>query len=50
MKAYLVSWIVGEDIFTHKIFLSEEKAKKYVEHMDETTEFGWITEELEVEE
>lgn len=48
MKGYVVFWVVGEDSFTHKVFLDETKAREYVDQMNKTTELGWFQEEVEV--
>jgi hypothetical protein len=48
MTAFLVSWIDGDDSFPYKIYVDKGKAKEFVKEMNETTEIGWVTEELEV--
>lgn len=50
MKIYVVFWSNGEETVTDKAFLSERKARAYVDYQNATDELGWHHEELEVEE
>jgi hypothetical protein len=51
MKAYVVYWTVGDgEYIVDKAFLDRDKARAYIEDKNATTEYGWIHDELEVEE
>jgi hypothetical protein len=50
MKVYVVFKYNAYEDMMEKIFFSEEKAKMYVEIMNETSNLGWMYVQKEVEE
>lgn len=48
MTIYVAYWNDGEEYIADKGFLDEGAASEYVKHKNETTEYGWIKEPLEV--
>jgi hypothetical protein len=50
MKVYVTFFIDAWETIMDKAFVDENKAREYVALKNKTTSYGWIHQELEVEE